>query len=386
MLETEFIKSLQSNYARIRLAEKPDDRRYQYCILTRGGIKGLLGCSLRYINGQAYLYYDITSKQNTAQLYDKQLIDRKWVLSFFRSLQQVKQELGRFLLDEKNIMVAPEYVFQDVSNRNYFFLYLPYSTEEDGMMQFVDFLIEHIDYEDEQLVECVYGMYEELGKIGVAYLQEKILRDAEKLATVPKENPQFETVQGDAKEWEENIRQDMPEQEKIPDMENASFSKPVKIGLWERLSKKKKKENDRKQSYRENMLEQMEGLAVAEDTSYDATAYEEADYGQTVYMERATEEDKQHKLYTPDGRVAATIESENFLIGKQKDEVNMVLEDETVSRIHARIITEQDLIYLEDLNSTNGTFKNGLRLQPYEKRRIEKNDEIRIGKLLFIFH
>ena len=87
-METEFVKSLQCNYERVRLPEKPDERRYQYCILTRGGIKGLLSCSLRYINGQAYLYYDITSKQNTAQLCGKQLLDRKWVLSFFRSLRR----------------------------------------------------------------------------------------------------------------------------------------------------------------------------------------------------------------------------------------------------------------------------------------------------------
>ena len=33
----------------------------------------------------------------------------------------------------------------------------------------------------------------------------------------------------------------------------------------------------------------------------------------------------------------------------------------------------------------NGTFKNGLRLQPYEKRRLEEDDEIRFGNLLFIY-
>ena len=83
--------------------------------------------------------------------------------------------------------------------------------------------------------------------------------------------------------------------------------------------------------------------------------------------------------------MAGILETGDFLIGKQKDDVNMVLNDESVSRIHARISLEGNLVYLEDLNSTNGTFKNGLRLQPYEKRRIEENDEIRFGKLLFVF-
>ena len=91
------------------------------------------------------------------------------------------------------------------------------------------------------------------------------------------------------------------------------------------------------------------------------------------------------KLYAPDGRIAAKIEKDVFVIGKHREEADLVLEDGSVSRLHARIYRQGDYIYLEDLNSTNGTFKNGLRLQPYEKRRLEEGDEIRFGNLLFIY-
>ena len=56
MLQTEYIRSLNCNYERILLENKPEEKRYQYCILNRGGIKNLLPCSLRYINGLVYLY------------------------------------------------------------------------------------------------------------------------------------------------------------------------------------------------------------------------------------------------------------------------------------------------------------------------------------------
>lgn len=59
MIQTEYIRNLNCNYERLLLEEKPEDNRYQYCILTRGGIRGVLPCSLRYINGASYLYYDI---------------------------------------------------------------------------------------------------------------------------------------------------------------------------------------------------------------------------------------------------------------------------------------------------------------------------------------
>ena len=56
MINTEYIRSLNANYERMTLGEKPEEKRYQYCMISRGGIKGLLPCSLRYIDGNAYLY------------------------------------------------------------------------------------------------------------------------------------------------------------------------------------------------------------------------------------------------------------------------------------------------------------------------------------------
>ena len=55
------------------------------------------------------------------------------------------------------------------------------------------------------------------------------------------------------------------------------------------------------------------------------------------------------------------------------------MNDQSISRLHARIIKETDGYYLEDMNSTNGTFKNGLQLQPYERRKLEEGDEITLG-------
>lgn len=40
---------------------------------------------------------------------------------------------------------------------------------------------------------------------------------------------------------------------------------------------------------------------------------------------------------------------------------------------------------MTDLNSTNGTFKNGLRLTPNTSEILEPGDEIRLGKLKFVY-
>jgi pSer/pThr/pTyr-binding forkhead associated (FHA) protein len=79
------------------------------------------------------------------------------------------------------------------------------------------------------------------------------------------------------------------------------------------------------------------------------------------------------------------ITEESFVIGKKEDEVDLFMNDEGISRMHARIIRNGEDYYVEDLNSTNGTFKNGLRLKPYERRKLVKGDEIKLAARKLIF-
>ena len=177
MLNIEFVRSLNSNYERIKLDKIPEERKYQYCILGRCQIMGLLPCSLRYINGIAYLYYNISSKQNLALLYGNRSISREWVRDFIWSLKQLQQELGRFLLDMNNILWFPEQIFQDLENNVFSFLYIPYYEGDSSFMKLMEFWVEHIDYDDEVLVDCVYRMYERLERNGEVYLQSQIFED-----------------------------------------------------------------------------------------------------------------------------------------------------------------------------------------------------------------
>lgn len=66
--------------------------------------------------------------------------------------------------------------------------------------------------------------------------------------------------------------------------------------------------------------------------------------------------------------------------------MDYVLEDNSVSRIHARFTLRDDVVYLTDLNSTNGTLKNGIRLEPNEMTMLEADDEITFGRLTFTYH
>lgn len=52
-----------------------------------------------------------------------------------------------------------------------------------------------------------------------------------------------------------------------------------------------------------------------------------------------------------------------------------------VSRRHARIVYRDNLLRLEDLNSMNGTFLNGMQLQRHDQRILRSGDHIQLGSL-----
>ncbi len=52
-----------------------------------------------------------------------------------------------------------------------------------------------------------------------------------------------------------------------------------------------------------------------------------------------------------------------------------------VSRRHARIYCRDSICYVEDLDSTNGTFLNGERLTPYLPYKLHDDDVLTLGTL-----
>lgn len=79
------------------------------------------------------------------------------------------------------------------------------------------------------------------------------------------------------------------------------------------------------------------------------------------------------------------IKRTGMTIGRERDN-DIVLEDETVSRYHARLMVEPGIgnsqIYIQDLASVNGTFINNER---FVRQLLHDEDRITIGKTIFAF-
>ncbi|MBM0045699.1 FHA domain-containing protein [Anaerococcus sp. mt242] len=82
------------------------------------------------------------------------------------------------------------------------------------------------------------------------------------------------------------------------------------------------------------------------------------------------------------------IVQEYYFIGEEntigRDDRNSIcIKDKYLSKFHARIIQDEDIYFLEDLNSANGTFLNDEKIE--DAIELKSNDIIHIGQLQFLF-
>lgn len=83
---------------------------------------------------------------------------------------------------------------------------------------------------------------------------------------------------------------------------------------------------------------------------------------------------------------AQTIVPNDFpcILGKSKKSADYIIDDKTISRVHVRLHEEETGYYVEDLNSTNGTYVNNEKLAVHELRKINIGDTIKLSEIEYV--
>jgi len=81
------------------------------------------------------------------------------------------------------------------------------------------------------------------------------------------------------------------------------------------------------------------------------------------------------------------IKENPFIIGSYTTKCNFVLNNQLISRMHIRITKEKcsEIYFVEDLNSTNGTYVNGDKIEPNQKVQIKDGDILKIAVIQYRF-
>ncbi len=91
------------------------------------------------------------------------------------------------------------------------------------------------------------------------------------------------------------------------------------------------------------------------------------------------------QIYTDSGVEDVVINKPSFVIGRLEGQVDYVHSNNAIGKVHAEIITREGCYYLKDLNSKNGTYINGKRIDSNTEYEIKNNDKLTLANSEFLF-
>lgn len=124
--------------------------------------------------------------------------------------------------------------------------------------------------------------------------------------------------------------------------------------------------------------------SIDDDSHINSESQEERN---TQLLSESTERQEKNAVLESSSRDRETIKIPYvpFLIGKNKEMNDYVLDYPTVSRLHLRIDKKEKVFILTDMNSTNGTVVNGYKLEANETVSVKDGDQVQIAGFTYKF-
>lgn len=106
----------------------------------------------------------------------------------------------------------------------------------------------------------------------------------------------------------------------------------------------------------------------------DQTVVLDQHHSKTVYLNLIPEDWQREEI---------KIRKSPFFIGKNGEKADAVICEGDISRLHAKIVVEDEGVFVIDQESTNGTYVNGKRLVPWERRKVLADDRIAFSSVYY---
>ena len=260
---------------------------------------------------------------------------------------------------------------------------------EDSLLSLYEYLMPMIDQEDERMVQIVYGGYQTLneGAFSLDELKEELhdaMRPEEASRGFSVNSPEQEDPSGDyasqgRTEYQEDYASDIfhgdralldmyaPEESGFSEDEKESWIVKIRRrikngpGKWFDRFRKKKEEVFPPKDLEEDLIYHPEDNLSTPTVLLADKA--ESCFGRLVYEGDGNENDY-------------VLDKKEYRVGSRDEKNDVLLHSAAVSRHHARIWREGEDYYIEDLNSTNGTFVNGETVNIKEPRKLCYMDKV----------
>lgn len=432
-MEISYIKDGNRNTMIIKdiKIEKND---YKLQMVLNNHIEGLVQISVESINNETMLYYDISSKTQMSNMFTRKQMSGKELYIFIKDIKMLSERMSEYLLTLDNIIFDTDLIFFNRQKGKYEFCYVSENKEDYqvNLRTLFDKLLEYIDHNDKEAVLIAYGIQQmttnadftlqELLRCAFENIQEykKEKSNSEKIRTEDIVKLDIENKNENSKEKysirKKNKKEDKKENRKQNEKESEKENEKRNIlksiaGIFKRKDKYKTEEDLDFFDY----LKEEEASFVAEEAgTYKAEGYGEETYKKEIhksagdYFDNSVksfctknsqqfQEDrtmvlinpllsKDIKLVAVGTEIPINIKPSNYpyIIGKSSSSSDFCIDSTVISRVHARITEELGDYFIEDLNSTNGTFLNGEKLEPHKLLPIEIGDKITLANIDFV--
>lgn len=381
--EAIYKRELNHSYMVLRCSGMELTERYDYRILMHNRIRRLLPCSMRQMDGEDFLYYDISSKQPLERLYEGGMLKASDLADIIREIAAVQADLGEYMLDESGLLLEEGMIFADVETKELHFAFYPGNKEAVRQYEgLADFFLGNTDHSQEQAVDLAYEFYR-MSKTDYFVLSSFLPLLEKKLASVKtgweeESLAEMERLEGAALKADFGDSQNREEKEETGEKEGK---KAKKEGVFQRLLSFLKREKGARAET--DISEEWSDMVW---DSYEQQLYENGSQ-ETVYFADLDKKERQIQkalcLRAEEGNRKILLRDFPITFGKMKGRVTVVLEDHSVSRIHAQIEAAEDGMRIRDLNSRNGTCINGKKLLPNEAEPLQEGDTVSFGRERF---
>jgi hypothetical protein len=332
-MDVAYKREWDKNYLVIEQEEFQES--YQVEMLLRNSIPGFLPCRLSLIDTSASFYYEITSRQSLRLLLERKRLCAEELHRLLEGMKRALATCGEYLLDSDRLLLDPDYIYLDPDAWEVFFCFFPFESGDmqEKLMSLAEYLLEHLDRQDQNAVTLGYELYRTASE-GNASLEQVLLK------------------------WEKERRESRYEEEEPQTEQVAEHG-----------------------SYGERQTAKHGSCGEKQAAEHGRCGEERT--METVWLSSRRKDRlvlKSRNRDYPD----LEMQGESFLIGKKKDAVDGLLKARGISRIHGKLTKEGEEYYLTDLNSTNGTYLNGGRLEVNEKARIHEGDLVGFAGVEYI--
>lgn len=325
-------------------------------------------------------WYDINGKKSVKHIMESSNCDRSQLFSLLLAVFDAIDGIGEFLISGQHIIMNEETIYVSPSNENTVYLcYNPDGTSEikESLRYLLEYIISVMSHDDQVQVDVVYDIYESLCDDSFflddarrkIYDKNEISLPQQYQSYAP-ESPESYETEFEHDRYEADEYSDFGEKlDQIfeDDEEDENFLKNIIVNITTIPSKilavfvKKKDEYFPPKDLEEDMIYEP-GEYIPEPT---VMLNEQGSMclGKLNYDGNGNE--KNH-----------TLSGDNIHIGSRDEGNDILLHSNVVSRHHAKISKRGNDYYIEDLNSTNGTYVNGTALEVGQEKILHPMDKI----------